>query len=272
MAMVIKCSLFIAALCCTLVAVAQSKKLMVYHTTGNVVVMQKQKGVSEDARRGYVINNACILKLVTPASRVMIIDSTGVYATLDKPAAYSFDSLAGIITKLSRQGLTSKFFRYVWVNFTHGHHEEKLPNNVTGGVFRSKIPMEYPGNNRVVADGIITFRWTKDKPNFPYRFILRDAVTKTVLTSLVLKKELELKVDARKKGMQAGALYEWSVDEDETTQPHNTFFRLLLANTADNTAINSDYKVLATATFTKEESNSIMEDILLKWQEFYKTK
>lgn len=270
MAMVIKYGLFIAALCCTLVAAAQSKKLMVYHTSGNVVVLQKQQGGSEDAHRGSVINNACILKLLTPASRVMIIDSTGVYATLDKPAAYSFDSLAGIITKLSRQGLTSKFFSYVWVNFTHGHHEEKLPNNVTGGVFRGKIPMKYPDNNRVVADGIITFRWTKDKPNFPYHFILRDAVTKAVLTDLVLKKELELKVDTRKKGLHAGTLYEWGIDENETTQPHNTFFRFLLATPADNAAINSDYKVLSAATFTKEESNSIMEDILLKWQAFYK--
>lgn len=64
--MVIKYPLFAVALCCTLMAAAQSKKQMVYHTTGNVVVMQKQKGISEDVRRVYVINNACILKLVTP--------------------------------------------------------------------------------------------------------------------------------------------------------------------------------------------------------------
>lgn len=174
-----------------------------------------------------------------------------------------------LLPRLSQQGLTSKFFRYVWVNFTHGHHEEKLPNNVTGGVFRGKIPMKYPDNNRVVANDIITFRWTKDKPNFPYRFILRNAVTKTILLDQVLKTEQELKVSPIRKGLRIGVLYEWSIDENETTQPHNTFFRFLLANSTDNAAVNSDYKVLAAATFTKEESNSIMEDILLKWQAFY---
>lgn len=263
--------LFVLFVSCNVTAFAQSKKLVVYHTSGDVVV-QKQKGPSEDAKRGYVINNVCILKLVTPASRATIIDSTGVYVTLSQPASYSFDSLAGIVRKLSSQGVTSKFFRYVWVNFMSGHHHEELPNNVIGGVYRGKIPMKFPLDNGVVSDATVTFRWTKDKPTIPFRFILRDAVTKKVLKDVVLKKELSLNLELSKNNLAVGQLYEWSIDENETTQPHNTFFRFIIARPADKAAIDNDYKVLQSAAFSKEEKQNISKDILLKWKEFYNAK
>lgn len=260
--------LIAACVCIAVETIAQSDNaLKVYHYSGNVKV--QKSGQVEDARRGIAINKACIIRLITPASRVMLIDSTGVYAVLDRQGAYSFDSVARMIRQLSKRGVSSKFFQYVWISFTEKHGHEEMPNNVMAGVFRGNLPMKAPADSSIVNGSNITFKWIKERLKLPYRFILRDAVSHKEIINKVLKEELEITVPVNATSFVPGHEYEWSVDENDAKHPHNIFYKFVLAKQEDMTAVKADYKLLSSMQFDAAEKKSINNDIFSKWVSYY---
>jgi len=242
--------------------VSAQKNFVVYHVAGNVNIISGNKTAA--AKRGDILTKNNSLQIKQGAS-CMLIEEKGKSLQVNTPGNYTFEALQKMMANAGKEGVTQKFFSYVYENLFE-KHEEKL--SVTPVVFRGDELMKTPGDNTIIIADAFTFSWKKPAGKIPVRLVVLNKNDEKVLDT-VLKTSGSLQIDITKNNFLPGTVYKWKAEESGTRQPKEKYFSFLIADKKHRKEILKEIKLLQDKKLSGKLRLQVQQDIFLKWEQFY---
>ncbi len=246
--------------------VSAQKNMVVYHVEGNVNIITSNKATV--AKRGGVLakNNSLQIKR---NSICMLIEQGGKSLQLNKEGVYNYDKLVQLFSAASDGGVSSKFFSYVYKNMFADKKEDKL--SITPVVFRGEELMRLPANNTIIISDVFTIGWKKPAGKIPVNVMIWNSIEEKIFDT-VLKNSISLPIYIKKNNLIAGNVYQWRTEELNTKQLPNKYFNFLIPEKKDRKKILQDIKLVQNAAFPKQLKLQMMQDVYLKWKNYYAEK
>ena len=252
--------LFFVLIAATLSA---QKNFVVYHVAGNVNVISGN--TASTAKRGDVLTKNTSLQIKQGAS-CMLIEEKGKSLQIAAAGNYTFEMLQKMMLNAGKEGVTKKFFSYVYENLFSGKHGDKL--SVTPVVFRGEELMRTPPDNTIIISDAFTLGWKKPAGKIPVHLTIWNNSDEKIVDT-IFKNSTSLPINIEKNHFLHGAVYKWKAEESDTRQPKEKYFYFLIAEKKDRKQILKNAKLLQDKNLTNELKRQMQQDIFLKWKQFY---
>ena len=244
-------------------SLSAQKNLVVYHVAGDVNVISGNN--TSTAKRGDVLIKNTSLQ-IKQGSSCMLIEEKGKSLQIAAAGNYTFEMLQKMMLNTRKEGVTQKFFSYVYENLFSGKHGDKL--SVTPVVFRGEELMRTPPDNTIIISDAFTLGWKKPAGKIPVHITISNNSDERIIDP-ILKSTTSLQFDITKKGFQPGTIYKWKAEELGTREPKDIFFNFLIPKISDRKHILNDLKLLQDKNLSPELKRQMQQDIFLKWKQFY---
>lgn len=157
-------------------------------------------------QRGAVFKNSDTLTL-RKLDTVFLINRSGELFELKEPRAYTYNSLKNFRKQSDKESFTSKYFSYVWKQFTNQHQTRQQP----GVVYREErnIKLSKPMDSIKLYVPQIEFTWKNNTDSTITYFHLQDLETKHIIkigsvsNSILLYRDNVI--------LNSGKSYRWTV-------------------------------------------------------------
>lgn len=238
------------------------KNFVVYHVTGNVSLIKGNK--ITPAKRGDIIEKDNSLQL-KPGADCMLIEEKGRSLQVAKPGIYTFANLQKMISTAG-DGVTKKFFSYVYNNMFSGKQGDKL--SVTPVVFRGEELMKLPADNTIIISDAFAFGWKKPAAKIPVHLSVWNNAGEIIIDT-VLKNTILLPVNINNSNFKQAGIYKWKIVETGIHQSKEKYFYFLLADKKDRKQILKDVKLLQDKKLSTNLREQMQSDIFQKWKQYY---
>lgn len=243
-------------------AASAQKKLLVYHTTGDVNIISDKP---TPAKRGAVIAAKNSLQ-VKAGANCMLIESTGKSLQISTAGTYTYTVLQTMMSQTKSDNVTTKFFSYVYENLFSSDHSDKI--SVTPVVFRSEDLMKTPADNTIIIADEFTLGWKKPAGKTPVRLVIKDSADKKMFDT-VLKQTTSVQINTAEHNLLSGNIYKWKTEEFDTHQPKEKYFSFIIAKKEDRKKILKDIKLLQNNNLSLQVKTQMQQDIFMKWKNYY---
>lgn len=190
------------------------QKVYVYQTSGAFL---KQNEKQTRIQKGDLIRQGDKV-FVSQTTNTTFLDQEGNLYTLNVVGDYHFKDILQHKVKASKEGLTKKYFKYLWDKMT----KENIAETKIGGVFRGDILMTTPKDSVLTASSKITFSWETNEQATTYYLILKNTETEALFKVATNGSQLTLyKNDAF---FSDGKYFEWAVSTAEFPNIKNLHF------------------------------------------------
>jgi hypothetical protein len=247
----------------TVLSASAQKNLVVYHITGDVNIVTGNK--SSLAKRGDVLVKNNSMQMGNGAD-CMLIEQNGKSLQVNTAGTYSYEVLQKMMSSTSKEGVTQKFFSYVYENLFTNKKEDKL--SVTPVVFRNNELMKTPSDNTIIISDAFTVGWKNPSGKMWAHLIIKDSSDKIVIDT-VIKHASSLQINIAENDLQSGHIYKWKVEESGTRQHTVNYFHFLIAEKNDRKQILKDLKLLQDKNMSNNLKVEMQQDIFLKWKQYY---
>jgi len=150
------------------------------------------------------------------STKVMLGESSGITAINDEGSAYQIKTAgeykyASILRQKAlkdSEGLSSKYFKFIWNEMAGKGSKE----TVIGGVFRGEVLMMSPVDSAKIANSKITFKWQEEIEAEVYYLFIRNVDSDEIIKLATSGTELSIYLDSN---IDIENTIEWSVATTE---------------------------------------------------------
>jgi hypothetical protein len=253
----IKIFLFFFGLIITMGATAQ--QMVVYHTKGNVAVRVGNK--KTPATKGTVIGKNAYLE-VKNGSTCMLIGQKGHSVQIDKEGTYSHARLEQLIAAGKNQGVSSKFFAYVYDNLLY--KKEKIAVNVTPVVYRAEPLMKMPEQYSFSTAAEIIFTWRQTALKSTVHFQLLTHNDSVLIDTIFKSNQTSFRLTPQILELLPGQLYKWNAEDQYNTAKVKVHYFFMVVNEEKKKSYESAWKAINNSTYSNELKLSLKRDLLLQ--------
>lgn len=250
----------------TVLSTSAQKNLVIYHIMGNVNIVTG--GKSSAGKRGDVLIKSNALQ-VGQGADCMLIEQHGKSLQINTSGTYSYEAIEKMMSNTSKEGVSQKFFSYVYESLFTNKKEDKL--SVTPVVFRNNELMKTPADNTIIISDAFILGWKNPSGKMWGHLIIKDSTDKIIIDT-VIKNSASLQINIAENNLQIGNIYKWKVEELGARQHTKNYFQFLIVEKNDRQQILKDLKLLQNKNMSNNLKLEMQQDIFLKWKQYYSQK
>jgi len=229
------------SICFALAHSAAAQQYAVFNTKGapNYVV----KGAQKPLKKGTVLTQGSIVLAKTDT--LLLLDTGGLLYQLDQAKTYAYSDVKNYEKKANKEGLSKKYFSYVWRQMK----SKDQTKNHTGNVYRDGIMdlLTMPADSASIASNAIHFEWEENPEKEYSYFFLKNTETESLSKFKIKGNSITLYPDNTL--LIKGTSYTWGIAYEKFPDFNRIKFNQF------NYLTESDYQE------TKKEYYSIIEEL-----------